>query len=48
MEIYSLYQDEINDSVLYALEEGDHSEDFVEVDGAWVLADMLAGSMSVI
>ncbi|MEZ4676145.1 MAG: hypothetical protein R2932_18125 [Caldilineaceae bacterium] len=42
VEIYSLYQDEINDSVLYALEEGDHSEDFVEVDGAWVLADMLA------
>lgn len=42
LEIYSLYQEEINDSLLYALEEGDRSDDFVEVDGAWLLADMLA------
>lgn len=42
VEIYSLYQDEINDSLLYALEEGDRHQDFVEVDNAWLLADMLA------
>ncbi len=42
VEIYSLYQEEINDSVLYALEEGDRHQEFVEVDGAWLLADMLA------
>lgn len=42
VEIYSLYQEEINDSVLYALEEGDRHQDFVEVDNAWLLADMLA------
>lgn len=42
VEIYSLYQDEINDSLLYALEEGERHQDFVEVDNAWLLADMLA------
>lgn len=42
LEIYSLYEEEINDSVLFALEEGDRSDDFVEVDGSWLLADMLA------
>ncbi|MCB0108046.1 MAG: hypothetical protein KDE53_19120, partial [Caldilineaceae bacterium] len=42
VEIYSLYQEEINDSLLYALEEGDRHQDFVEVDNAWLLADMLA------
>lgn len=42
VEIYSLYEEEINDSVLYALEDGDRSDDFVEVDGAWLLTDMLA------
>jgi hypothetical protein len=41
-EIYALYQDEINESILYALEEGDRHEEFVEVDGVWLLADMLA------
>ena len=41
-EIYSLYQDEIDESLLFALEEGDRSEEFVEVDGKWLLADMLA------
>lgn len=41
-EIYSLYQDEIEESILYALEEGERSAEFVEVDGAWLLADMLA------
>ncbi|HRW10042.1 MAG TPA: hypothetical protein P5121_33295, partial [Caldilineaceae bacterium] len=42
VEIYSLYQEEINDGLLYALEEGDRHQDFVEVDNAWLLADMLA------
>jgi hypothetical protein len=41
-EIYALYQDEIDESILYALEEGDRHEEFVEVDGVWLLADMLA------
>lgn len=41
-EIYSLYQDEIDESLLYALEEGDRSDEFVEVEGSWLLADMLA------
>ena len=41
-EIYALYQDEIDESILYALEEGDRSAEFVEVDGVWLLADMLA------
>ncbi len=41
-EIYSLYTDEINESILYALEEGDRSDQFVAVDGKWLLADMLA------
>ena len=41
-EIYSLYQEEIEESLLYALEEGDRSEQFVEVEGHWLLADMLA------
>ena len=41
-EIYALYQDEIDESVLYALEEGDRQNEFVQVDGVWLLADMLA------
>lgn len=41
-EIYSLYRAEIDESLLYALEEGPRSKDFVEVDGYWMLADMLA------
>ncbi|HXF63457.1 MAG TPA: hypothetical protein VNK95_17645 [Caldilineaceae bacterium] len=41
-EIYSLYQDEIDASILYALEEGPRSADFVQVDDHWLLADMLA------
>lgn len=41
-EIYALYQDEIDESILYALEEGDRHAEFVEVDGVWLLADMLA------
>jgi hypothetical protein len=41
-EVYSLYRTEIDESLLYALEEGDRSNDFVEVDGYWMLADMLA------
>lgn len=42
VEIYSLYQEEINDSILYALEEGERSSAFVQVDNTWLLADMLA------
>lgn len=41
-EIYSLYQDEIDESVLFALEESDRSDEFVETDGQWLLSDMLA------
>ena len=41
-EIYKLYQAEINESLLYALEEGSRAADFVSVDGNWLLADMLA------
>ena len=41
-EIYKLYQAEINESLLYALEEGARAADFVSVDGNWLLADMLA------
>ena len=41
-EIYSLYREEIDESLLYALEEGDRSKEFVEVAGRWLLADMLA------
>lgn len=41
-EIYQLYQAEIDESLLYALEEGERSSAFVTVDGKWLLADMLA------
>lgn len=41
-EIYTLYQDEIEESLLFALEEGDRHTEFVQVDGTWLLADMLA------
>jgi hypothetical protein len=41
-EIYRLYKTEIEESLLYALEEGDRSGEFVQVDGEWLLADMLA------
>jgi len=41
-EIYSLYRAEIDESLLYALEEGERSKAFVEVDAHWLLADMLA------
>jgi len=41
-EIYDLYRQEIDDALLYALEEGERHEDFVEVDGKWLLSDMLA------
>ncbi|MFZ1754444.1 MAG: hypothetical protein WAU10_11905 [Caldilineaceae bacterium] len=41
-EIYDLYQDEITESLLYALEEGDRHEEFVQVGDYWLLADMLA------
>lgn len=41
-ELYSLYRNEIEESLLYGLEESDRSRDFVEVDGYWMLADMLA------
>jgi hypothetical protein len=41
-EIYRLYQSDIEESLLFALEESDRSDSFVCVDGAWLLADMLA------
>ena len=36
------YQDEILESLLYALEDGERSSDFVDVDENWLLSDMLA------
>ena len=39
-EIYKLYHSEIDQSVLYALEEGDRSNEFVQVESNWLLADM--------
>ena len=41
-EIYQLYRAEIEEALLYALEEGERSQDFVEVQGAWLIKDMLA------
>lgn len=41
-EVYSLYQDEIDESLLFALEEGERHTEFVQVDDTWLLADMLA------
>lgn len=41
-EVYSLYQSEIDESLLYALEEGERSAEFVQVADQWLLADMLA------
>ena len=41
-EIHSLYQDEIEESLLYALEEGEGDDVFVKMDDFWLLADMLA------
>lgn len=41
-EIYTLYQTEIDESLLFALEESNRSDDFVEVGGNWLLFDMLA------
>ena len=41
-EIHSLYQDEIEESLLFALEDGDRSVEFVQMDDYWLLADMLA------
>lgn len=42
MEIYNLYSDEIEESVLFALEEGPRHAQFVDIHGAWLLSDMLA------
>ena len=41
-EIYALYQTDIDETLLYALEEGDRHEVFVAVNETWLLADMLA------
>ena len=41
-EIYKLYQDEIEESLLYALEEGERHTEFVQVGDYWLLTDMLA------
>ncbi len=40
-EIYELYQEEIEESLLFALEEGERADSFVEVDNYWLLADQL-------
>jgi hypothetical protein len=41
-EIYALYELDINETLLYALQEGPRHQAFVEVDGSWLLKDMLA------
>ena len=41
-EIYALYQTDIDETLLYALQEGPRHAAFVEVDGTWLLKDMLA------
>jgi len=41
-EIHSLYRNEIEESLLFTLEEGERNEDFVHIDDYWLLADMLA------
>ena len=41
-EIYALYEIDINETLLYALQEGPRHHAFVEVDGSWLLKDMLA------
>ncbi|MFN8441472.1 MAG: hypothetical protein U0175_11905 [Caldilineaceae bacterium] len=41
-EIYKLYHNEIDQSILYSLEEGERSKEFVQVENNWLLADMLA------
>ena len=41
-EIYELYQAEVDESLLFSLEEGTRSNEFVQVDDSWLLSDMLA------
>jgi hypothetical protein len=41
-EIYDLYHEEIEESILFALEEGEHANEFVQVDGHWLLSNQLA------
>ena len=41
-EIYSLYQDEIEESLLFTLEDSERSDEFVKMDDYWLLSDMLA------
>ncbi|MCY3709022.1 MAG: hypothetical protein OXG26_09000, partial [Caldilineaceae bacterium] len=41
-EIHSLYRNEIEESLLFTLQEGERNEDFVHIDDYWLLADMLA------
>lgn len=41
-EIYALYQTDIEETLLYALQEGPRHAAFVEVDSSWLLKDMLA------
>ena len=41
-EIHSLYRNEIEESLLFTLMEGERNEDFVHIDDYWLLADMLA------
>ena len=41
-EIHSLYQEEIEESLLFVLSDGERNEDFVAIEDYWLLADMLA------
>ena len=41
-EIHNLYRTEIEESVAFALEEGERSSQFVQVGDSWLLSDMLA------
>lgn len=41
-EIHSLYQEEIEESLLFVLRDGERNEDFVAIEDYWLLADMLA------
>jgi len=41
-ELYGLYRTEIDESLRYALEEGPRSDQFIEVNGSWLLSDALA------
>ncbi len=41
-EIYALYDLDINETLLYALQEGPRQQAFVDIDDSWLLRDLLA------